>query len=173
MKNEEVKEQEVLNEVEEEVKEINKAHEMQETAVTTVQGFDKPSVQAGTRQYINSTISDPKVLFNLNDHIDHKLNDFEGKEINLVDVVVKSYERDIPERLNEFTGELETIDRSIVTIILDDTGTSYVTASKMFAMRVIELVRTFGIENVHKGIKIRITKTPHKNGNKKLGFEIL
>lgn len=98
----------------------------------------------------------------------------EGKTIKACDIVVKTYEKDIPERLNEVTGELETIERNIVTILIDDTGTSYVTASKLFAMRAIQLVQMYGVQRLHDGIEIRITKTQHGNsGNKKLGFEIV
>ena len=75
--------------------------------------------------------------------------------------------------LNEYTGELETVERTMTTTLIDDTNTSYVTASKLFAMRIIELVQMYGVEKLHEGIKIRITKTEHKNGNKKLGFEIV
>jgi len=153
---------------------LEKTKDLNETSMTIVDDFSKP-ITSGSRQRIQSTITDPKILFNLDEHIDFKLNDMEGKEINVVDIVIKSFEKDIPERVNEFTGELETVERSIVTILVDDTGTSYVTASKMFAMRVIKLIQTYrgNIDEIHKGVKIRITKTPHKNGNKKLGFELV
>lgn len=147
--------------------------ETQETAVALVEDFNAPVAQGNTRKKIQTTITDTKVLFNLEDHIDFKLNDMEGKEIDVVDVVVKSYEKDIPERLNEFTGELETVERSIVTIIIDTTGTSYVTASKLFAMRMIQLVQMYKGQLPKEGVKIRITKTEHKGGNKKLGFELV
>lgn len=149
--------------------------EAQETGMTIVEGFDKPISKTGTSKKIQTTITDSKVLFNLEDHIDCKLNDMEGKEIDVTDVVIKTYEKDIPEKLNEYTGELETKERSIVTILLDKTGTSYVTASKLFAMRMIQLMQMTNIDDLHnKGIKIRITKTKHgETGNKKLGFEIV
>lgn len=159
---------------EKEMEEVNQMEmAVQETGNSIVTGFDTSRQNNGARKFIQSTIEDPKILFNLEDHVDFKLNDMEGKEINVVDVVVKTYEKDIPEKLNEYTGELETIERSMVTIIIDDTNTSYVTASKLFAMRIIQLVQMSGVEKLHQGIKIRITKTEHKNGNKKLGFEIV
>lgn len=157
--------------------ELDKVEEMekevQETGMSVLEGFDNKVQVSGTNKRIQSTIEDPKVLFNLEDHVDFKLNDMEGKEINVVDVVVKTYEKEIPERVNEFTGEIETKERSMVTILIDDTNTSYVTASKLFAMRIIQLVQFYGTDKLHKGVKIRITKTNHKNGNKKLGFEIV
>lgn len=154
----------------EEVKQMELA--VQETGNSIVTGFNNTK-KSNVRKFIQSTIEDPKVLFNLEDHVDFKLNDMENKEINVVDVVVKTYEKDIPEKVNEFTGEIENVERSMVTILIDDTNTSYVTASKLFAMRIIELVQLYQVEQLHKGIKIRITKTEHKNGNKKLGFELV
>ena len=145
---------------------------VQETGNSIVTGFNNTK-KSNVRKFIQSTIEDPKVLFNLEDHVDFKLNDMENKEINVVDVVVKTYEKDIPEKVNEFTGEIENVERSMITILIDDTNTSYVTASKLFAMRIIELVQLYQVEQLHKGIKIRITKTEHKNGNKKLGFELV
>lgn len=158
--------------------ELEKAEELekevQETGMSVLESFDNNLVQATkTNKRIQSTIEDPKILFNLEDHIDFKLNDMEGKEINVVNVVVKTYEKEIPEKVNEFTGEIETKERSMVTILIDDTNTSYVTASKLFGMRIIQLVQFYGTEKIHQGVKIRITKTSHKNGNKKLGFEIV
>ena len=154
----------------EEVKQMELA--VQETGNSIVTGFNNTK-KSNVRKFIQSTIEDPKVLFNLEDHVDFKLNDMENKEINVVDVVVKTYEKDIPEKVNEFTGEIENVERSMITILIDDTNTSYVTASKLFAMRIIELVQLYQVEQLHKGIKIRITKTEHKNGNKKLGFELV
>lgn len=163
------KEKEILNEEE-------KMHELEESVTETnmvIKGFDQPA-KGNTRKTIQSTVEDPKLLFNLEDHVDFKLNDMEGKIIKVTDIVVKTYEKDIPERLNEITGELETVERNIVTILLDDTGTSYVTASKLFAMRAIQLIQMYGVQRLHEGIEIRITKTVHSNsGNKKLGFEIV
>ena len=163
----------VLNEEEE----IKKANEMemvaQQTGNTFVESFDKPST-SDTRKKIRTTITDPKILFNLDSHVDCKINDMEGKEIELVDVIVKEFEKDIPERINEYTGEIETVERSIVTILVDKTGTSYVTASKMFALRISQLVQMYGVDGIHKGVKIRIIKCKHKNTeNKKLDFEIV
>ena len=166
-------EKEFENEVEEMKKVEELENQTQETAVALVEDFSSPIAQGNTRKKIQTTVKDMKVLFNLEDHIDFKLNDMEGKEINVVDVVVKSYEKDVPERLNEYTGELETVERSIVTILIDDTGTSYVTASKMFAMRIIQIVQMYKGVLPAEGLKIRITKTEHKSGNKKLGFELV
>lgn len=173
--NEEIELREEESKMENEMEKVETMEkEVQETGMSVVESFDNNMIQAsGTNKRIQTTIQDPKILFNLEDHVDFKLNDMEGKEINVVDVVVKTYEKDIPDRLNEFTGEIETKERNMVTILVDDTNTSYVTASKLFAMRIIQLVQFYGTDKIHNGVKIRITKTNHKNGNKKLGFEIV
>lgn len=138
-----------------------------------VENFNNEQINNSiTRKKIQTTVTDMKVLFNTEDHIDYKLNDMEGKEINVVDVIMKTYEKDVPEFENEFTGEIETVERKITTILIDDTNTTYVTGSKLFAMRIMQLMQIYK-NKIHDGIKIRITKTEHKKGNKKLGFEIL
>lgn len=182
MKNDEIKKEENIEEMEEKSENLTKINDddeiVNESELTIsdetniVEGFKNESTNSITRKKIQTTVTDMKVLFNTEDHIDFKLNDMEGKEINVVDVIMKTYEKDVPEFVNEFTGEIETIERKITTILIDDTNTTYVTGSKLFAMRIMQLMQVYG-NKIHNGIKIRITKTEHKKGNKKLGFEIL
>lgn len=177
--NVELTEEEVITEnvTNEETEEMEKVEQMEiairESGNSIVESFGQPR-PTETRKKIRSTITDPKTLFNLQDHVDFRLNDMEGKELEIVDVVIEEYEKDIPERVNKFTGEVETVERSIVTKLVDKTGTSYVTASKMFAFRIGQFVDMIGVQKLKEGQKILITKTVHKDtGNKKLGFEIV
>lgn len=119
---------------------------------------------------MQSTLDDKKLLFNLNDHVDFKLNDKEGEEIDVHNIVVKTFEK-----VDEETGE---ITKSIVTILLDKENKSYVTASKFFAFRVKELMECYKEtlkEELEKGIKIKITKNelPDNPKNKYLSFNLL
>lgn len=163
-------ENEEIEKVEDE--EVNEESLQLTDETSIVEGFNTPSPSTATRKKIQTTITDPKVLFNLEEHVDFKLNDMEGKELTIVDVVIKTYEHD-KEVVDEETGEIKNeTERKMVTILIDDTNTSYVTASKLFAIRVIQLMQLYG-NKVHEGIKIRITKSEHKGGNKKLGLELV
>lgn len=172
MKKEELEKEEILENEEETLKETESMElAVQENGNSIVTGFGQVA-SSGTKLQVKTTVNNPKLLFNLDDHIDFKLNDMEGKEITVCDVVMKEYEK---EKVNEETGEITT-EKSIVTILIDENGASYVTASKLFAMRINQLVQFYAnnLEEFKKGVKILITKTQHKNSaNKKLGFELL
>ena len=138
----------------------------------------KNETEKGTQMYIQTTITDEVKLFNIDDlECDVKLNDIEGQEINIVDVYLKRIESKLkPEEveINEVTGEVINDKKvSVVTILIDKEGKSYVTASKFFASRLIKLIGVFGIEKIKKGIKIKIVKKQLENGNKTLTFELV
>ena len=78
-------------------------------------------------------------------------------------------------RLNEETGEIVNDKKvSVRTILLDADNKKYVTASKIFARSILNLIRTFGVEEIQKGVKIKIIKKSVSNSaNKALGFELV
>lgn len=138
----------------------------------------KNETEKGTQMNIQTTITDEVKLFNIDDlECDVKLNDIEGQEIDIVDVYLKRIESKLkPEEveINEETGEVVNDKKvSVVTILIDKEGKSYVTASKFFASRLIKLIGVFGIEKIKKGIKIKIVKKQLENGNKALTFELV
>ena len=138
----------------------------------------KNETEKGTQMNIQTTITDEVKLFNIDDlECDVKLNDIEGQEIDIVDVYLKRIESKLkPEEveINEVTGEVINDKKvSVVTILIDKEGKSYVTASKFFASRLIKLIGVFGIEKIKKGIKIKIVKKQLENGNKALTFELV
>lgn len=138
----------------------------------------KNETEKGSQMNIQTTITDEVKLFNIDDlECDVKLNDIEGQEIEIVDVYLKRIESKLkPEEveINEETGEVINDKKvSVVTILIDKEGKSYVTASKFFASRLIKLIGVFGIEKIKKGIKIKIVKKQLENGNKALTFELV
>ena len=138
----------------------------------------KNETEKGTQMNIQTTITDEVKLFNIDDlECDVKLNDIEGQEIDIVDVYLKRIESKLkPEEveINEETGEVINDKKvSVVTILIDKEGKSYVTASKFFASRLIKLIGVFGIEKIKKDIKIKIVKKQLENGNKALTFELV
>ena len=116
-------------------------------------------------QTIHTSIRDPKVIFNLDNSCDYKLNDCKGEMIRVKDVLIKVIETKLE------TGESEF---KKITILLDDKGKSYVTASKMFTNELLRYISMFGIESIKNGLDIKIIEKSVKNSsNKALGFELV
>lgn len=126
-----------------------------------------------------TTIQDKKEIFNLeNGECDIKLNDIVGDTIVVKNVFMKRIVSKLPQEeieINEETGEIITdLKVSVITILIDEDNVKYVTASKIFAMSMLNLIRTFGIEEIQKGIEIKIIKKSIKNSpNKALAFELV
>ena len=135
--------------------------------------------QNGTIMNTETTVQDKKQVFNIeNGECDVKLNDIVGNEIVVKDVFIKRIVRKLRDdeiEIDEETGEIKSdIKYSVVTILIDEQGLKYVTASKTFAYAIQNLVDTFGIEEIQKGIKIRIIKKQVSGSNNKaLSFELV
>lgn len=134
--------------------------------------------QNGTVMEVDTTVQSKKDIFNIeNGECDVKVNDIVGEEIVITDVFQKRIIRKLRDDEIEVdeNGEIkEDMKYSIVTILIDDQGIKYVTASKTFAYAIQNLVNTFGIEEIQKGIKIRIIKKSISGSNNKaLGFELV
>lgn len=149
----------------------------EEKAVAVVK--NEAVTELGTKIQVETTIQDKKEIFNIeNGDIEVKLNDIVGQEIVVKDVFMKRVESKLKQEdieFNEETGEIITDTKiSIITILVDEDGKKYVTASKIFAMSMFNLIRTFGVEDIQKGIKIRIIKKSISNSvNKALSFELV
>lgn len=126
---------------------------------------------------IFTTIDDPKMLFNLESVTDYKINDCKGETIKVKDFMIKVIEKELENPIvNEETGEVEqTKEYKKITILIDDEGKSYVTASKMFANQFIKAIQYFGEDRIkNEGLLIKIIDRPIKDSsNKALGFELV
>ena len=126
-----------------------------------------------------TTIQDKKEIFNLeNGECDVKLNDIVGETIVVKNVFMKRIVSKLSQEeieINEETGEIINDKKvSVVTILIDEDNVKYVTESKIFAIAMINLIRTFGIEEIQKGVEIKIIKKSIKNSpNKALSFELI
>ena len=122
-------------------------------------------------------VSDTKAIFNLeNKEADFKINDCVGQSIRMVDVYIKTFERKMKEpEVDEETGEIvKDTEYKKVCVIIDDQGKSYVTASKIFTMEMMNYLALFGIDKIHEGVEIKFINKAIKNSNNKaLGFELL
>ena len=149
----------------------------EEKALQLVESEGK--TDTGTEIMTRTTIQDKKEIFNLeNGECDIKLNDVVGETIKVKNIFMKrivSKLKDEDIEINEETGEVINDKKvSVVTILIDEDNVKYVTASKIFAMSILNLIRNFGIEEIQKGIEIKIIKKSVSNSvNKALGFELV
>lgn len=150
-------------------------NESKELALLKAEG----TTEAGTQILTQTTIQDKKQVFNIeNGECDIKLNDIVGQNITICDIFMKRIISNLPEdeiELNEETGEVIKDKKvSVITILIDKEGNRYVTASKIFAMSILNLIRIYGIEKIQKGVEIKIIKKSVTNSsNKALGFELI
>ena len=151
----------------------------EETAETgmVVSGFGQMQNKSNTKCYIETNMTDQKKMFNLESHIDCKLNDCKGEMIRVKEVMIKTYEKPLKEPIiDEETGEIVK-DKEIkrVCILIDDNGKSYVTGSSMFTLSMLKYIKMFGTQAMETdGVEIRIIETAVKNSsNKALGFELV
>lgn len=142
---------------------------MEEKNEVIVSNVSELGVSKATNQKIYTTINDPKVLFNLDNNVDYKLNDCKGETIKVVDYMIRVMENKV------LKDELEEIESKIITILIDDKGKSYVTASKVFSNQFIKAITYFGDEKIkNEGLIIKIKDVQLKNSsNKALGFELV
>jgi len=159
-----------------EVKEVKE--EVEEKGDMVVASFGSLANASKTRKKTYTTIdlSDVKTLYNLdNKDCDYKINDCVGQNLRVVDVVIKEFERDLEEPVVDENGEIvQDKERKMVTILLDDQGKSYVTASKIFTLQMKRFIETFGVDVIKKGLEIKIVnKKVANSNNKSLGFELI
>lgn len=142
-----------------------------------VSNINELGFASSTNQKIFSNITDGKTLFNLDSNVDYKLNDCIGETIKVKNYVIKLFEKELKEPIvDEATGEvIQDKEYKRVTIIIDDKGKSYVTASKMFNIQFLKAISYFGEESIKEdGLVIKIKNVPVRNSNNKaLGFELV
>lgn len=157
----------------EEIKEVKES----ENVELIVSDFSQMQRHSNTKRKIYTTIEDQKIIFNLETACDYKINDCKGEKIRIVDLLIKVNEKDLDEPvINEETGEIiKDKERSMVTILIDEAGKSYVTASKMFTIQMMNYVNMFGLDNIKQnGLDIEIIERAVKNSsNKALGFKLV
>lgn len=161
-----------------EEKELKEEIKESETTDMVVSSFGSLANTSQTRKktYTTIDINDVKTLYNLdNKDCDYKINDCVGQSLRIVDVVIKEFERDLEEPVVDENGEvIQDKERKMVTILVDDHGETYVTASKIFTLQMKRFIETFGVNTIKNGLEIKIVnkKVPNSN-NKSLGFELI
>lgn len=138
-----------------------------------VKGFDGLVNQSATKMNVFTNITDTKKIYNLENHVDYKINDIKGEKLRVKEVLIKVIEKPLEEpEVNEETGEvIRDKEYKKICILIDDEDKSYVTASKTFTNQMARYIMQFGIE---KPIDIKIIeKTVRNSSNKALGFELV
>ena len=140
-----------------------------------VKDFKDIGSKRKSKQEIFTNIEDKKLIFNLDTNVDYKINDCKGEVLRVKQVLIKRFVKDLDEPIViESTGEIRDKEIKIVTILIDDQNRSYVTGSKSFGLQFIRFIEMFGIEEIEKGLEIRIIEKQVSNSNNKaLGFELI
>lgn len=144
-----------------------------ESSIVLKEMKDLELSESSTKMGIYTTIdpTDIKTLYNLdNGDCDFRLNDCKGQSIRVKNVLVKNFDR----FKDEDGNELEKPINKKVTILIDDQGKTYVTASKIFAIQMLRFINRFGNEAFQNGLDIKIIEKEIKGSkNKGLGFELV
>lgn len=153
-------------------KEVMEGNENQELMV---KDFSEMSQKTNVKRDIFTNITDQKKIFNLENTCDYKINDCKGEMIRVKEVLIKRIEKPLPEPEVDDNGEIiKEKEVKLITILIDDNNKSYVTASKMFTMQMMNYINMFGLESIEQGLEIKIIERAVKNSsNKALGFELV
>ena len=72
-----------------------------------VKGFDGLVNQSQTKMNVFTNIEDTKKIYNLENHVDYKINDIKGEKLRVKEVLIKVIERPLDEpEINEETDKL-------------------------------------------------------------------
>lgn len=105
------------------------------------------------------TVEDKKAIFKVLGSADYKVADTLGTTINLRNVLVQKYEK-----VNQETGEVETKYR---TILIDENGTTYASASKGLFTSCKRLFALMGLpENWTEPLPIKVEEVKTTQGFK-------
>lgn len=141
-----------------------------------IQSFNALRKDSQTKKEMFTNITDEKVIFNLENNVDYRLNDCKGERIKVKAIMFKKFTTPLDEPVVDVNGEVvKEFDTKMVTILIDDQGKSYVTASKTFGFDMQKYVLTFGTEKMEsEGVDIEICEKQVKNSpNKALSFQLV
>ena len=147
----------------------------EETALSTIQNFGAINKATSTKAEIFTNITDIKKMFNLNSHVDSLLNDCEGEMIRVKEVLIKRFKKPMKEPVvDEETGEIiKDTETTFSCVLVDDTGKSYATGSKVFTIQLMQYLQMFNRDGEIDPFEIKIVKNKTDKGNKSLGFELI
>ena len=139
------------------MKEIKNENEVVEETALTYKQFGGITRRSTTQaeKFTTIDLNDVKTLYNLdNSSCDYKLVDCKGQSMRIVNVLIKNFDK----YKDENGEELETPENKKITILIDDQGKTYVTASKIFAIQMLRFIGRFGNEAICNGLDIKIVE---------------
>lgn len=146
----------------------------------SVIGFNEIGRHSNTVTEVITNITDRKKMFNLENKVDVLLNDCEDEIIRVKEILIKRYEKSLKEVvIDEETGEIiKDKEISMSTVLVDDTGKSYATGSKVFGIQLLRYLQMSNqldqTELETEGLTIKIIKKKYGDkGNKALSFELV
>ena len=154
---------------------IEMENEVKETGLMIKDFSEMENAGSRSNTDVFTTITDGKLLFNLDNHCDYKLNDCKGETIRVKDVLIKVISTPLDEPEVDDNGVIVK-DKEIkkVCILIDDEGKSYVTGSKMFTNQMIRYIGYAGVQSIQAGLEIKIIEKEVKGtNNKALGFDLV
>lgn len=150
-------------------------NETKETGM--IQSFKALERNSQTKKEMFTNIKDEKLIFNLENNVDFRLNDCKGERIKMKAVMFKKFTTPLDEPVvDTITGDIiKEYETKFVTIIIDEQNKSYVTASKTFGFDMQKYVLTFGTDKMEtEGVDIEICEKQVKNSpNKALSFKLV
>lgn len=164
-------------EIEENVIENDEVVKNTENQLMVSNDFNSLQRKSKSDTKIFTNITDNKIIFNLENNCDYKINDCKGEIIRVKQVLIKIIETPLenPE-IDSETGEIiKDKESKMITILIDDNGKSYVTGSKLFTLAFIKYINMFGFAKMEgEGETIKITERGLKNSsNMALSFELV
>lgn len=144
--------------------------------VGMIQSFKALQKDSQTKKEMFTNITDEKLIFNLENNVDYRLNDCKGERIKVKAIMFKKFTTPLEEPVTDVNGEIvKEVETKMVTILIDDQGKSYVTASKTFGFDMQKYVLTFGTEKMEsEGVDIEIVEKAVRNSaNKALSFKLV
>ena len=149
-------------------------NEVKETGLM-IKDFGELENAGRSKTDVFTTITDSKLLFNLDNHCDFKLNDCKGEVIRVKDILIKVIKTPLDEpEVDENGNVTKDTDIKKVCILIDDNGKSYVTGSKMFTNQMVRYIGYNGIQSIQEGLEIKIIERDVKGtSNKALGFDLV
>ncbi len=144
--------------------------------VGMIQSFKALQKDSQTKKEMFTNITDEKLIFNLENNVDFRLNDCKGERIKVKAIMFKKFTTPLEEPVTDVNGEIvKEVETKMVTILIDDQGKSYVTASKTFGFDMQKYVLTFGTEKMEsEGVDIEIVEKAVRNSaNKALSFKLV
>lgn len=104
-------------------------------------------------------------MYNAINSPDHKLSDFIGKKLNIIDISIESVEI-----MNEETGEMAANAR---VVLIDENGESYTCVSSGIYSAIKKLVAVFGEPTWEPALPVEVQNLSTKKGRKTMTLKAI